>query len=159
MASERKWLQAGYKGLSDVGHFVSHLLLLVVRLYWGALLVKTGVGKWINAADIAEFFSEINIPYPYFSAFFVGLFEILGGISLFLGLFARIFAIPVIIILATAYWTAHYSALTDFFVNPALFLSEPPFLFLYAVLLVFCFGPGAISLDYFIEKKAYGHRL
>ncbi len=142
-----------------MGSFVGHFLLLAVRLYWGVLLVKMGAGKWMNAPEMAEFFAELNIPYPYFTVLFVGLFEILGGAALFLGLFARVFSIPLMIIFVVAYLTAHHTALTTFFVDPTLFISEQPFLFLYATLLVFCFGPGVISIDYLIERKAYGHRL
>jgi len=43
--------------------------------------------------------------------------------------------------------------LLNIFSNPDPFLTADPFFFMLTALLVFCFGPGAISIDGLIAKK------
>jgi putative oxidoreductase len=55
-----------------------------------------------------------------------------------------------------AYLTADHEAVTSIFSDPDKFTGADPFLFLFAAVLVFCFGPGKFALDtlVFREKKA-----
>jgi len=156
---ESGWFKKSYRGLVKGENSIRHVLLLIIRLYWGGLLVITGLGKWINVHGVAAFFAELNIPFPLFNAYFVGGVEFIGGISLFLGLFARIFSIPLVAVFIVAYVTAHTASLVSFFVNPALFVMQDPFLYLYATLVILCFGSGALSFDHWFEKKLYGKSL
>jgi putative oxidoreductase len=55
--------------------------------------------------------------------------------------------------MCVAYATADKEALHAIFTNPDKFLSADPFLFLFAALIVFVFGPGKISLDALLFKK------
>ncbi len=153
------WLKRFYHGITRGERGIGHFLLLVIRLYWGGLLVMTGFGKLMNIEGVADFFASIHLPAPLFTAYFVGVFELLGGASLFLGLFSRLFSIALVILFFVAYATAHQAALINFFVSPSLFIMEEPFLYLYASLLVLCFGPGFFSIDYWWEKKVYGKAL
>ncbi|MCH9625539.1 MAG: hypothetical protein S4CHLAM123_07150 [Chlamydiales bacterium] len=153
------WLKKAYWGLVQGEHFIGHFLLLVIRVYWGGLLVITGLGKWMNIHGVADFFASVDIPFPLFSAYLVATLEVIGGISLFLGLFSRIFSVILTVLFFVAYATAHQEAFVSFFVNPTLFIMQQPFLYLYASLVVMCFGPGFISIDYWIEKRAYGKGL
>lgn len=153
------WLKKGYWGLVKGENFLGHFLLLIIRLYWGGLLVVTGIGKWMNIYGVADFFASLDIPAPLFMAYLVGTVEFLGGISLFIGLFARIFSIFLAIVFFVAYATAHQEALINFFVNPKLFIMQDPFLYLYATLVVLCFGSGFISIDYWLEHRSYGKGL
>lgn len=153
------WIKTGYKGLVLSENFVRHFLLLAIRLYWGVLLIMTGIGKWANIGSVASFFADLGIPAPYFSAYLAATFEFLGGVSLVVGLFSRIFSIFLIVIFAVAYATSHLESVHMLFNNPSLFISQDPFLYLYASLIVLCFGPGMFSFDYWIERKAYGKAL
>jgi len=153
------WFKRLYWGLVKGENFLGHFLLLIIRLYWGGLLVMTGIGKWTNIYEVADFFASLDISSPLFIAYLVGTVEFLGGISLFIGLFSRIFTIPLTAIFIIAYATAHQEAVINFFVTPSLFIDQDPFLFLYGSLVVLCFGPGFISVDYWLEKKAYGKGL
>lgn len=158
-ASKRSWLKSIYYGIVQGENLLGNLLLLVIRLYWGGMLVITGIGKLMNIYAVADFFASLNIPFPIFSAYLTGILEIIGGISLFIGLFSRIFSILLVILFFVAYSTAHQEALINFFSNPSLFITQDPFLYLYASFIVLCFGPGFISADYWIEKKAFGRAL
>ncbi|NGX54396.1 MAG: hypothetical protein KR126chlam2_00006 [Chlamydiae bacterium] len=142
------------RGLGKVGHFLGHFLLFAIRLYWGSLFIKAGIMKFSQLGNMAEMFSNVSIPFPYVAVIIVAIFEIVGGVSWILGLFSRLFSIPLIILLVVAYFTAHIDALTSIFTNPSLFTSDVPFLFLYTALVIFCFGPGKISLDYLICRKS-----
>jgi len=52
-----------------------------------------------------------------------------------------------------AYITSEQEALHALFSNPDKFLAADPFLFLYASLIVFVFGPGRISIDALLFKR------
>ena len=156
---EGGWLKKAYWGFVQGEYFVGNFLLLIIRLYWGGLLVVTGLDKWTNIYGVADFFASLDLPFPLLTAYFVATFEFLGGISLFLGLFARIFSLILTLLFFVAYATAHQEALVSFFVNPSLFIMQDPFLYLYASLVVLCFGSGFISIDYWLEKRAYGKAL
>ncbi len=138
--------------VTEIGNFISSFLLLIIRLYWGYKFAITGLGKLSNLGSIATYFDSLGIPLPYLNAFLAGSTELLGGCLLFLGLFSRIAVIPLCFVLGIAYLTAGREALSDLFLNfdPSLFFRDTAFLFLYAVLIVFCFGPGKISLDYWL---------
>jgi putative oxidoreductase len=153
------WLQKGYWGLVQGENFLGNFLLLIIRLYWGGLLVVEGLGKWMNLHAVADYFSSLHLPYPLLTTACVATVEFLGGISLFIGLFSRIFALLLAIVMATAYATAHKEALTHFFTRPSLFVMQDPFLYLYASLVVLCFGPGLFSVDYWLEKRTFGTSL
>lgn len=142
-----------YHNLIKATTVVKHPFLLIIRLYWGYLLFVTGLGKLLETKSIAHFFATLDIPYPFFATYAVGAIEILGGISLFLGLFSRLMALPLIALFLAAYATAHGDALANIFANPTLFISESPFLFLYTAVVVLCFGPGMFSFDYWAEKE------
>ncbi len=142
-----------YCGIVRGERFLGNFLLLIIRLYWGGLLVLAGLGKIMNAEGVADFFASLGLPAPMFMAYFIGIVEIVGGASLFIGLFSRLFSIMLVILFFAAYATAHQEALISFFTNPNLFIMESPFLYLYASLIVMCFGPGFVSIDYWIGKR------
>lgn len=157
--SDGGWLKQAYFGLVQGENFIGNFLLLAIRLYWGGLLVMTGLGKWMHVHGVADFFASLNIPAPLFMAYFVGAIELLGGISLFIGLFSRVFSVLLAIVFMVAYATAHQEGLINFFVKPEVFIEQSPFLFLYAAMIVLCFGPGFVSVDHWLEKRAYGRSL
>ena len=138
--------------VAAIGNSMSSFLLLIIRLYWGYQFVITGIGKLSHLSSIADYFHSLGIPLPYLNALLAGSTEFLGGSLLFLGLFSRIAAIPLFFTLSVAYLTAGREALSTLItkLDPSLFFSDTAFLFIYAVLIVFCFGPGKISFDYWL---------
>ncbi len=141
-----------YSQVAVVGNFVSSFFLLIIRLYWGYQLAMTGLGKLTHLTKVTAYFQSLDIPMPHLNAILAGSVEFLGGILLVLGLFSRIAAIPLFVLLCVAYATASKAALTEFTtkLDPSLIFSDTAFLFIYAVIVVFCFGPGKISLDYWL---------
>jgi putative oxidoreductase len=142
--------------LCTVGNFLKSPVLLVIRLYWGWHCMGTGWGKWHNIGKVTEYFASLNIPAPHVNAIMAASTELVGGTLLLLGLFSRFASLALIGVMCVAYGTAEKEALSAIFSNPDKFLGADPFLFLYASVLVFAFGPGLLSIDALMgrEKKA-----
>jgi putative oxidoreductase len=130
------------------------LFLLVIRLYWGWQFFLTGKGKLMNLQKTTEFFQSLGIPLPHIQAIMCGTIECFGGLLLLVGLFSRLISIPMIILLIVAYLTADIDKARLIFGDPDKFIGADEFLFLFAVVLVFVFGPGKFSIDWIIRKMS-----
>lgn len=128
--------------------------LLVIRLYWGIQFAQAGWGKLTNLERVTGFFTELGIPFPELNAAMAGGIEFLGGILLVIGLFTRIAVIPMIFTMLVAYFTAHREELFKVFSDSGEFLSAAPFSYLFAFLVILCFGPGKASVDAYLEDRA-----
>jgi putative oxidoreductase len=128
-------------------------LLLLLRLYWGASFLAAGYQKAMTIESTTAFFNQLGIPLASIMTYIVILVEILGGMALIIGFKARIAALLLAITMLGAYYTAHYSALMAIFYKPSLFVEASPFNHLLICLIIYSFGPGRLSVDYF--KKNY----
>jgi putative oxidoreductase len=132
------------------------LLLLVVRLYWGWGFFQTGKGKLMDLQKPTEFFQSLGIPLPHLQAIVVGVTECFGGLLILVGLFSRLISLPLMFVLTVAYLTAEIDAVKAIFSDPDKFVAADEFHFLFAVVLVFVFGPGRISIDWLFLRKMSG---
>jgi putative oxidoreductase len=123
------------------------VLLLAIRLYWGWQFFQTGRGKLMNIDRTTDFFASLNIPMPHLNAYMAGATECFGGLLLLAGVASRITAVPLIGTMLVAYATAHRESVMNLFSNPDEFVTQAPFLFLFASVIVLIFGPGPLSLD------------
>ena len=137
-----------------VADYLQSPLLLAIRLYWGWQFAQTGWGKLTHLDRTAGFFESLNLPLPKLNAVLAGGTECLGGILLALGLLARPAAVPLIFTMLVAYWTADREALDALASEPDKFVTAAPFLFLLASVIVLAFGPGKLSLDALLGRKA-----
>jgi putative oxidoreductase len=142
--------------LAKIGGFLQWPLLLVVRLYWGWQFVITGRGKLMHLDKTAAYFTSLNIPAPKVNAILAGSTECIGGALLILGLFTRFASLALIGVMCVAFSTGDREALNKIFSDTDKFLSADTFLFLYAAVIIFAFGPGRIAVDSLIwkDKKA-----
>jgi putative oxidoreductase len=147
-------IEIGYRWVIQAGTLLQSPFLLLVRLCWGIQFFQTGMGKLEHIQKIIDFFTKIPIVFPAFNAYLVGCTEMVGGALLTVGLASRLTAIPLSFTLIVAYLTTEQVALKKLFtfqdVNP--FLNADPFLFLFACLIILCFGPGVFSVDYLIAR-------
>ena len=76
---------------------------ILIRLMVGAVFLSEGIQKFLfpDALGVGRFV-KIGIPYPEIMAPFVGVFEIVCGALLILGLLTRLAAIPMIINISVA---------------------------------------------------------
>lgn len=136
-----------------IGSFFQSPLLLVLRVFFGVLFVMAGFSKLQDINKFIEGLTALNVPYPEVAAWVVALTETIGGAFLVIGFLSRFVALPLIIIMAVAYATAHVEALHVITTDPKVFVSQPPFNFLLTALLVWAFGPGFFSIDHFLLRK------
>lgn len=123
--------------------------VLLIRLAVGLIFFTQGVLKYIEPNMGVVRFARIGFPHPYFTAHFVGTFEMLCGLLVLLGLWTRLAAIPLLIVITTAlattkipelfragqgFWYMVSDARTDF----AMFCS---------LIFLISAGSGSLSLD------------
>jgi len=96
---------------------------------------------------VTGFFHSLGIPFPGFNAYLAGGTECFGGLLLLLGLGSRVITVPLIFTMIVAYLTASPEVVKNIFSNPDGFVTADPFLFMLAAVIVFLFGPGALSVD------------
>jgi uncharacterized membrane protein YphA (DoxX/SURF4 family) len=76
--------------------------VLLVRIAVGLVFFTQGILKYIDPNIGVVRFTRIGFPNPYFTAHFVGAFEVLCGLLLLLGLWTRLVSIPLLIVIMTA---------------------------------------------------------
>ncbi len=139
--------------ITAIGNDLQSPLLLAIRLFWGGSFFITGIGKFAHLENVISFFRSLHIPFAPFSAILTATVETVGGALLLLGLFSRLASIPLIFTMIVAFLTAESAAVRKVFSDPQNFIHREPFSFLFASLLIFVFGPGAISLDCWLWEK------
>ncbi len=123
--------------------------IFLIRLPVGLIFFTQGILKFTDPHMGLLRFTRIGFPHPYFTALFVGTFEIACGLFVFFGLFTRAAAVPLLIVITTAiattkvpelfragqgFWYMASDARTDF----AMFCS---------LIFLISAGSGAWSLD------------
>jgi putative oxidoreductase len=145
-------LERAYPLLIKIGMYCQPGFLLAIRVYFFWQLLIIGWGKLTNLGKVTEYFSNLGISLPGLSAGVVGLTECLGGALMLVGLVSRLAAVPVIISMVVAYLVGDPEAITKFFNDSDKFVKADPFPFLFSALIIFCFGPGSISVDTLLGK-------
>lgn len=74
----------------------------------GLIFLTQGILKYIDPNRGVNRFTKIGFPHPYFTARFVGAFEIVCGFLVVIGLITRVAAIPLLAVICTAIATTRY---------------------------------------------------
>jgi putative oxidoreductase len=127
---------------------------LIARLIVGLIFISEGIQKFILPEIVgAGRFAKIGFSNPEFWALFTGSFEIICGVLVFIGLYTCFAAIPLLIIMATAFITTKLPVLLDkgFWT----FAHEYRTDFAMTMLLVFLlyFGGGNLSADKRLNER------
>ena len=131
----------------------------------GAVFLSEGILKFVYTNQGVGRFTKLGMPFPEFTATFVGVLEIVGGLALILGLLTRPFAIAFIIEMIVAILTTKVSLYLGTSPLPA--PVSPPKLGFWAVMhetradwaqlltasFLLVVGPGAWSLDSALRGK------
>jgi putative oxidoreductase len=133
--------------MATIGSCLRSPLLLVIRLYWGWQFMQSGWGKLHRLGQVTDYFASLGIPAPKLNAIMASSTELCCGTLLALGLLSRFASPALICVMCVAYATAEKEALHAVFSDTDKFLSATPFLFLFAAVIVFAFGPGRFALD------------
>ena len=76
--------------------------VFLIRLAVGLIFFTQGILKYIDPNMGVVRFTRIGFPHPYFTAHFVGAFEIVCGLLVLAGRWTRLAAIPLLIVISTA---------------------------------------------------------
>jgi len=123
--------------------------IVLIRLAVGLIFLTQGILKYSDPNMGVARFTRIGFPHPYFTAHFVGSFEILCGALVLLGLWTRAAAVPLLIVIATAITTTKVPELFRasqgfwYMVSDA----RTDFAMLCSLLFLISVGGGAWSLD------------
>src|SRR6516164_7374576 len=71
--------------------------ILLLRLMAGGDFFWEGILKFVYVNQGVGRFTKLGIPFPHFSAAFIGYLEIVGGLLLLTGLMTRLIAIPFVV--------------------------------------------------------------
>jgi uncharacterized membrane protein YphA (DoxX/SURF4 family) len=87
---------------------------LLCRLAVGLIFLSEGLQKYIRPEEVGTGrFEKIGFPNPALWAYFTGSFEIVCGILILLGFLTRLAAIPLLIVMLTAFVTTKIPILLD----------------------------------------------
>ncbi|MFI5251978.1 MAG: DoxX family protein [Bacteroidota bacterium] len=75
---------------------------VLIRLSVGLIFLTQGILKYTDPTWGVLRFTKIGFPFPDFTAHLVGTFEIICGLLVMVGLFARLASIPLLVINLTA---------------------------------------------------------
>ncbi len=120
---------------------------LFARLVVGWVFLWTGWTKLTNLDRITEAFVSWGIPFPHIMTPFVSGVELVGGLLLLLGLFTRIAAVPLVIVMIVAVISAKWGQVDS--LETLLGFEELAYMALFGWLAVA--GPGPISLDRLLQ--------
>jgi putative oxidoreductase len=138
---------------------------LVLRLMAGGVFLWEGILKFVYANQGVGRFTKLGMPFPDFTASFVGGLEIMGGLLLLSGLMTRLIAIPFIVEMMVAILSTKIALYLG--TSPLPLPPAPPRVGMWAVLhevrseyaqlltTVFLLinGPGRWSLDALLHRE------
>jgi len=131
----------------------------------GGVFLWEGILKFVYVNQGVGRFTKLGIPFPHFTADFVGCLEIVGGILLLSGLMTRLIAIPFIIEMIVAILSTKISLYLG--TSPLPLPPAPPRVGAWAVLheirsdyaqimtvaFLLINGPGKWSLDALLGRR------
>jgi putative oxidoreductase len=125
---------------------------LIMRLIVGYVFMLSGWGKLNNLPQMIQNFTEWGIPFPKILTPFVSGVEFFGGIMLLLGLFTRIPAAMLAVVMLVAIRSAKWESVDS--LETLLGFEEAAYFAAFMWLAIS--GPGAASLDRLLVNAA-GH--
>ncbi|ASZ14996.1 DoxX family protein [Chitinophaga pendula] len=128
-------------------HFLPLLLMRLILAYG---FYGPATMKWKDIRSIADWFGSIGIPAPALNAYLAATTELLGVILLILGLGTRFIAVALIIVMIVAIKTVHWQNGFEAGDNGY----EIPLYYLIMLFTLFIYGPGKVSVDHLIGRKA-----
>jgi len=139
--------------------------ILLLRLMAGGVFFWEGLLKFVYANQGVGRFTKLGIPFPHFTATFIGGLEIVGGLLLLTGLTTRLIAVPFVAEMIVAILSTKIALYLG--TSPLPLPPVPPQVGLWAVLhevrseyaqmltvmFLLANGPGQWSLDAVLRKS------
>ena len=123
--------------------------IFLIRLAVGLIFFTQGILKYTDPKMGVIRFARIGFHHPYFTAHFVGTFEIVCGFLVLIGLWTRAAAVPLLIVISTAIATTKIPEL--FRLNQGFWFAvsdaRADFAMLCSLIFLIIMGAGAWSVD------------
>jgi putative oxidoreductase len=126
---------------------------IIIRVIVGLVFLSEGIQKFLFPESLgAGRFLKIGFSHPAFWAYFTGTFEIVCSLFVLLGLCIRLFSIPLMIIMVTAFITTKWPLLIEkgFWVMAHDYRTDFAMTLLLLYLLIY--GSGNWSIDSKIKE-------
>ena len=145
-----------YQIFIQLGSNLQSLLLLYLRVTWGHQFAIDGLLKLQKIEATIATFTTLQISHPWISAHLAGWVELIFGFCIFIGFGSRFVALPLISLMFNALKISKGPDVPalNLLLDPMLLVKEPPYPFLLAAVIIFCFGPGRISIDAWLKRWA-----
>ncbi|HKQ82153.1 MAG TPA: DoxX family protein [Steroidobacteraceae bacterium] len=122
--------------------------IIVIRILVGWVFVSEGIQKFLFPVALGwGRFAKIGLPHPHVLAPVVGIVEIVCGALVILGLWTRIAAIPLLIVIGTAIATTKIPILHHQGVWAMLHEARVDFSMALGLIFLLIVGSGAWALD------------
>lgn len=142
--------------------------IILLRVMAGGVFFWEGILKFVYVNQGLGRFTKLGMPFPEFTATFIGILEIVGGILLISGLFTRFISFIFIGEMIVAIFSTKISLYLGTYPLPL--PSAPPQIGFWAVLheirsdyaqiltsaFLLLAGPGVLSLDAYFRRDRYG---
>ncbi len=139
---------------SNVLRTIDDRKTIIIRLVVGLIFLGEGLQKFLFPDLLgAGRFEKIGFSNPAFWAYFTGTFEILCGSLIVLGLITRLAAIPLFIIMMTAFVTTKWPILMDKGFWPMAHEYRTDFAMTLLLVYLMISGSGGWSLDAMIYQS------
>ncbi|CAD0007001.1 DoxX family protein [Flavobacterium chungangense] len=122
--------------------------IILIRIMVGIVFLSEGIQKFLFADSLGSGrFAKIGLPSPEFLGSLVGLFEIICGVLILLGLITRLASIPLIAIILVAIATTKTEILINDGFWKMMHESRTDWAMLLGNIFLFIKGGGFWSLD------------
>jgi uncharacterized membrane protein YphA (DoxX/SURF4 family) len=127
---------------------------LLIRLTVGLVFLSEGVQKFIYPETLGSGrFEKLGIHPAGFWAPFTGAFEIVCGILIVIGLFTRLAAVPLLVIMGVAFVTTKWPLLLDKGLWPMLHEGRTDFSMTMLLVFLIIYGGGHRYVDFIRYAK------
>jgi len=137
-----------YREFARLGEYGDSVFLVGIRLALATGFAQAARMKWDAMDAVIAWFGSMGFPVPALLAYFVASLEVVGVISLVLGLLVRLVALPLMGVMAVAILSVHLEHGFDCANNG---FEIPLYYFLFLGILL-ARGAGRYSLDHLFFK-------
>ncbi|MCC5786642.1 MAG: DoxX family protein [Phycisphaerales bacterium] len=121
---------------------------ILIRIMVGAVFISEGIQKFVRAEEVgAGRFERIGLPQPQVLAPVVGVFEVLCGALVVIGLLTRPAVVPLLVIMGVAIWMTKVPILEEDGFWAMAHASRNDFCMVMGSLFLLWVGAGKLSVD------------
>jgi uncharacterized membrane protein YphA (DoxX/SURF4 family) len=125
------------------------LSVLVGRILLALIFLKSGMGKIENFSGTAQYMADYGMPFPTFFLLGAIFFELVGSLTVILGLFMRLGAVLILIFLIPTTIIFH-----NIFIDPKMMVQFMKNVSIFGgFLILLTGGAGRFSLDHYLRLR------